>query len=478
MFKHINTNLKHSLLYGASIALMKGVSLLMMPFIAHQLSPEQFGQLEVISTLAIIGSILVGMGMEGALFRFAGTANTQQERKKIASDIFSLTMIVGSLAACFVCLGADYIARLIPSQPTEYQVQLVLLMLALEGCIAIPLAWLRMNDRAVNFFMATTGRALLQALLVLIFLSMEKGVDGILEAGLVAAVLQSLILTYWHVSDTGLHFTRGTIQQCFIYSLPLVASGLVAFVLNGLDRWILAEYASLVDVAQFAVAAKFALATVLLMQPFSMWWGPKRFAILNQPNGQKNVVKFVVLGTTLALFISVMIGIASPLLVQTLLPSSYLVAGQYAVALVIVMLLRELVELFNIGCFIGETTKAQFMINALSALIGGGLMLWLTPQYQAWGIIYALLIAQGTRFIMFYHVSQYFLALHYPLRRIAILFALATTCLILGGQATTMMQSMIIMFLTAICFTVMAYSLKLIDFSLLFNTKALNNKVM
>ena len=56
---------KHTMLYDVSIALMKGVSLIMLPFFAHYLSPTDFGKLEVLSSL-------VGMGLEDFLYRFAG----------------------------------------------------------------------------------------------------------------------------------------------------------------------------------------------------------------------------------------------------------------------------------------------------------------------------------------------------------------------------------------------------------------------
>ena len=64
--------MRHALLYGSSIALMKGISLLMLPFIAQQLSTDQFGRLEVAGSLAVIGSIMIGLGLEDSLYRFAG----------------------------------------------------------------------------------------------------------------------------------------------------------------------------------------------------------------------------------------------------------------------------------------------------------------------------------------------------------------------------------------------------------------------
>lgn len=413
--------LKQTLLYGSSVAFMKGLSLLMLPFIAHHLSPEAFGRLEVVSTLAVIGSILVGMGLESTLFRFAGTARTETERRQLAANIFTLALIIGVLSWGAGLLFAQPLSLIIPGQPSVYDVQLVLSMLALEGCIAIPLGWLRMRNRVSTFFFFTTGRAFFQAVLVLALLSLERGVSGVLEAGLIAALGQALLLGYRHIIELGFGLTRAVGVRVLIYSVPIVASGLVAFALNGLDRWVLADYAGLIDVALFGVAAKFSLAVILLMQPFGMWWTPRRFAVLDQPDGHEKVARLIMLGVALTLFIAVIVALISPVLIATLLPEDYAAAGQYAVALVAVMALKEMAELVNIGCFVGKTTLAQLLINVVTAIVGVvGMFLW-TPFYAVWGIIGALMLAQGLRFILFFIASQHYLRLPY-----ASLFFVAT----------------------------------------------------
>ncbi|MEH6454047.1 MAG: oligosaccharide flippase family protein, partial [Psychromonas sp.] len=403
----INSGLTQTILYGSSIALMKGISLLMLPYIAHQLSAAEFGRLEVIGTLAIIGSILVGMGLEDTLFRLAGGVTNKQQRSQIAAQIFSLTLVITLLSLLIGWFCASTIATWIPGNPSVYEVRLVLSVLALEGCIAIPLGWLRMNNHALSFFLASTSRAILQAVLIVVLLYLDRGVAGIFEAGLIAAVAQTLLLGYLQISDTGLSFSLKTGKRALIYSLPIMGSGLVAFALNGLDRWILAEQTSLADVAEFAIAAKFALATVLLLQPFGMWWSPVRFSVLNEKNGQQKVARFVAIGTSLALLITVLVGLLSPSLINWLLPETYIHAAQYVQGLVFIMLLKELVELFNIGCFSGKTTNSQFIINLVAAIIGISLMLLLTPEYKVWGVIYSLIIAQFIRLVLFYKVSQH-----------------------------------------------------------------------
>lgn len=454
--------LKQTLLYGSSIALMKGVSLLMLPFIAHHLSTEEYGRLEVITTLAIIGSILVGMGLENTLFRFAGASQDKKECNRLASEIFSLTLIIGSISWISGWYASEYIASLMPGSSSPYEIKLVISILVLEGTISIPLGWFRMRNRVFHFFFATTGRALTQAILVLILLNSGRGVQGVLEAGLIAAVSQAIVLIYLHIKDTGLSLSRETGMRSFIYSLPIVGSGLVAFSLNGLDRWILADFATLDDVAQFGVAAKFSLAMILLMQPFGMWWSPRRFAVLHQSRGQHRVARFISIGISLALIISVLVSLASPLLISWLLPESYSSSAQYVMGLVLVMLLKEISDLINIGCFNGRTTGTQLFINATGSIVGIVCMFWLTPLYVVWGIIISLIFSQALRVLMFFIASQHFLPLNYPIRSLVLFATISAVCLILGTQTITITQQLLTLFAAAITLLSTVILLKLI----------------
>ena len=75
-------------------------------------------------------------------------------------------------------------------------IQLVLAVLALESLIAVPLGWLRMQERVQIFFFLTTGRAALQAILSVGFLLMGWAVEGLLLAGFIAALLQAIALFF------------------------------------------------------------------------------------------------------------------------------------------------------------------------------------------------------------------------------------------------------------------------------------------
>jgi O-antigen/teichoic acid export membrane protein len=243
----------------------------------------------------------------------------------------------------------------------------------------------------------------------------------VLEASLIAAVIQAAVLAFLQIRDTGISIRFRGEGALILYSLPIVGSGLVAFALNGLDRWILADQVGLVEVAEYGIAAKFALAAVLLLQPFGMWWSPKRFQIADQSNGKEAAVKAISIGIGLCLIICVCVATGAPILIKWLIPASYVMASEYALGLVLAMTLRELSELVNIGCYINRSTLSQLWINIATTLVGLVIMLTTVSSMGVWGVITALICAQMLRLILFYLVSQYFFRLEYPSLAIALL---------------------------------------------------------
>lgn len=163
----MNKDLLHPLLYGLSIVLMKGTSLLMLPFIAHYLSPEEFGKVEILSSLTVIGSVLVGLGLEDSLYRFAGMTTHPQKRRYLASVIFTLASVITVVSVLAIIVFGPYLQPIIPGNIATQAILLALSIVALESMISVPLGWLRMNDKAVTFFVATTCRVILQAGLTL-----------------------------------------------------------------------------------------------------------------------------------------------------------------------------------------------------------------------------------------------------------------------------------------------------------------------
>ena len=448
--------------YGVSFALMNSISLLMLPYVSTELSPAQFGQLEVIASIAAFASVIVGLGLQESLFRHVGQASGERESIRIVRRIYALGCVMAMVALGAGYALAPWVAANLPGGIGAYEVSLVLTGLAFEGCVSIPLAWMRMRERALRFATLTLSRAGLQAALTVLMLEMDRGVAGVLEASLCAICLQTLILTRLQMRETGARFELQAYRSLLIYALPIVGSGLLAFCLNGLDRWLLAQWHGVETVAMYGVAAKFALAAVLLMQPFGMWWSPKRYTVLNGVDGPATAVRVINVGVVAVLAVAMTVGFGAPVLISLLMPQAYANAATLAVGLVGVMALRELAELLNIGCFVEQNTRRQLYANIFASLFGVGAMALFVPTYGAAGLIGTLLATHAARLTSLLVIGQRTIALPFPLRRYAIVAAVAAGLLTIANAPTDIVSASTHLAVSLAIITLLAFALKLL----------------
>jgi len=144
------------------------------------------------------------------------------------------------------------------------------------------------------------------------------------------------------------------------------------------------------------------------------------------------------------------------------LPDTYAISAHYVVGLVIAMACKEIAELVNIGCFTGETTSSQLLINIIAASIGVSMMLLLTPNHAVWGIIYGLLAAQITRLLLFFYTSQYFLPLPYPKLPLLLLSCLSIAVIVLGSMTSELFLQIIYLLTGTLIVGLAALLLKLL----------------
>lgn len=440
---------KAIIFYGLSIVLMKGLSLIMLPFIAGYLSPAALGQLELLTTAAILASLFVAMGLEDCLFRFASNTqgNTQQ---KIVASLYAWALTIGLVALIIGAALAPLISSLSKSflhngMLERHHLQMVWAGVAMEGAISLPLAYLRMRDHAGQFFCIVIGRTFLQALLTLILLSHEASITSVLLASLIATCSQAFILGIIQYKSTGIKPNKKELKAIYHYGLPLLGSGLCLFALNGVDRMAIAHFVGLTELGLYAVAAKFALATVLLMQPFGMWWRPKRFEWLNNnPNACSKMLERAILLLSL---ITCSVACLGPLLMTGLMPNNYSMAAQWVGALALMLAIREASEVLNLGILNQKNTLMLLTINITSALLATILCLIATRLWGVAGCIGSLILVQSLRlFLIIYFGKKQLLKqnIDLPINGPWLIFCLTcvSVCVLLSPYIFTQMQTL------------------------------------
>ncbi len=412
--------LRQTAKYGLGLAAVKLTSFMMLPYMTQKLSPQEFGELEVLMTLAALSSILVGFGLVNTLYRFSAQASDAPARHAVVANVFGLTLVIGAVALVLSQCASSQIAALLPGKANVVAVSLILVTLALEGVISIPLAWMRLQERADGFLLLNTSKELLQAALVVVALANDQGVVGVVAAGAAASVLLACVLSVRQYKETGVRFELTKSRALLQYGYPMIVSGLAGFVVMGLDRWILGDSAGMEALGAYAIALKFAVIAAFLMQPYGMWWFPRRIEMLTRVSAEENM-RYICVGISAGVLAATAVGIFSPTVIRLALPASYFSAIEIVPWLVMARALKHVSEMVDVGCFVGEKTYVQMFIHLFSAVLAAVGFWFFIPAYGIKGAVVVSLGVYLVRAVLFFRYSQQKVRLPYPVARIVAL---------------------------------------------------------
>lgn len=395
--------------YAVSLFITKGISLLMLPLMANYLTPAQLGELELLASTSVFACLLVGMAMHENLYRFAGAEKEYNKQFSIVSEIYSVSLIVSLIFVTILTLIALYAYQYIPFlSPT--QLILLLTVVAIESALAISLGWLRLKDKATLFFQISVSTVILQIALVIPVLFWFADVTLIFATGVFSALVRFVIL---HKINGFTLIWPSNIQwkKYLAYSTPIMLSGIVAFSLNGAERWFIALSSDIETLGLYAIAAKFSLAMCILMQPFGMWWMPKRFHYLDNV-GLAETTRINQYGFVYLCILAVSVAWISKLFILMVLPEIYVGAAELVAATITIALCKELAELTNIGILYSRKTRLLLVINIISMAIGL-VLIYLLHSFHIWGVLFGVGMAQLVRLYLCWHVSQQLITLPY-----------------------------------------------------------------
>jgi O-antigen/teichoic acid export membrane protein len=428
------SSLKNMLTYAVSLFMAKGISLIMLPFVARYLSPDQLGQLELLATTTVFFSLLVGFAMHENLYRFVGEIKDTVKQFKKVSELYTYAIILSIMAGSLVTIGL-FITPSIQGIFSSTDIALVCIVLAFESALGISTAWLRFQDRATMFFAVSMLSTAIQIIGVVAVLLFSPTVTHIFAVGVLTAIVQLIVLHrvnrfQWRWAGVK------NLLSLLSYSIPLMLSAIVAFGLSGAEKWIIGYSVSVESLGYYAVAAKFSLGMCILVQPFGMWWMPKRFNALNL-KGIDYTTQITQIGILYIAILAIVVGSASQVFIMLALPDAFSNAANLVSGVIAVALFKELAELVNIGILNHKKTHWVLNINMACTLTGLALCGFLSLQDRftglgIWAVIISIMIAQILRAILLLTFSQRLQPLPYHNHALLLIMLNTIGCLILS----------------------------------------------
>jgi O-antigen/teichoic acid export membrane protein len=416
--------------YAGGLVAQRLISLVLLPITTHFLHPAEFGHLEVLLAFADVGGMLFALALPATLSRYVGAVDSLDERRVICARIFGVAALIAIVLGGCCLLFAAPLAQVLPGNGTPGEVRLLVITLSVEGLLGTGLTWLRIRSDARSFLLLTLGRSVIYAVLAIALLAGGLGVFGMLAAGALATIIEVIAMSWIVLRETGITLRGIQWGALTIYAGPLLLSGIAGFALGSFDRWVLVDWVSAADIGIYGAAVRVGGFTAALLQPFHMWWMPKRFIVLAEEGGAKRTADAVAIGLVITMLGASAVTLGGPLLIHLLTSPGYYAATAYVGWLAIIYAVQEAGALVEVGTYLRRDGFAPLLFQVVSGAVAIGLYYLLIPRYGVAGAIAATLAAQVVRTLLCYFLSEIYVHIPYrflPLAIVAVVIAATTT---------------------------------------------------
>jgi O-antigen/teichoic acid export membrane protein len=445
-----NKTLKFAAIYSIGVFLNKIVSIVMLPIYTRNLSPKDYGTIELLTMTTDIFGLFVGFGITTAMFRYYYRYDTQKERNTVISTLAILLILLALFASSLGILASGPLAEEIleGGRTDSIYFQLMFVILFLQVFIEIPLTFIRSQQRPYLFVLINAGKLIIQLSLNIYFIViLEMHVIGVLYSALISFSIIGGGLIIYTFKNVGFAFNNKLAKSVIIFGAPFIITNLCEFILTFSDRYFLKSYAGIATVGIYSLGYKLGFVLwAFAVAPFYSMWETQRFAIVKDENIQE--INSVVFLSFNILLISCALGISLFSLDLFRIMSAKEFWPAYKI--VPIVMLAYIFQGWTIFCNFGILYKGKTGLIALGTFLAAIVVILMSflliPTYTIYGAAIATALAFFIRFLFIYIKSQKLYYILLPWRKVnsILLIAVVIMTVSLSLQSETILWSILI----------------------------------
>jgi O-antigen/teichoic acid export membrane protein len=393
---------RHLATYGLGQALLNAFSFILLPIYTHRVSPADFGVLEILNRSADVLQMVLACGLFMATLSFY---QHESERPDSQARVFPTAIrgvvIGGGIAVALLSVWAVPISHmLLGSRDYGWAVKLLLVTTVFEVLFQIGMLFLQARLKSAMFVMLTLAR-LLFGISVTIWLVTEWnwGIRGILIANLLHTAVFAVIACAYVIYEHGFGFDMRLLREMVALGLPLLPSGVLMFVLNNGDRYVMQSTRGATELGLYALGYKIGrLGVMFVLTPFLKVWGAVMVRYAKEADGQRRIAEVATYFVLAYMTFSVALAFGADGVLHVLAPASYWSATQVVPIVLLSYLFWGLSTIADTAFYVKKTTRAKPVLMGMGAVVSLALYFLLIPRYGMMGGAWATLGG----FVVFY----------------------------------------------------------------------------
>lgn len=467
---------KQTAIYGISTIVVRFLNYLLTPYYTRIFDQGEYGIVTDIYALIPFALVLLSMGMESSYFRFTTRAEEQggdvaEGKRRVFASTWGITSLNAVIFFIVVLLLNAPISRAMGKAYVlhpEY-VSIVAAIVMVDVFTIIPFSRLREQGRAMHFVLLKALSVLLNVSLAIGFgvaglYATEFGVGWVLIANLIASVV-TLVALLPSTNRIAPRIDWSLMRKIFVYSLPLLISGIAGTANEFIDRQMIKYLApgdsaeAMAQLGVYGAIVKIAVVMTLFTQMYRLAAEPfflsgfkkEEFKEANAASMKYFVMASMVIFLGIVLFrdlFALIVGrdFREGIDILPIVLASNVLAGIW----------------FNLSFWYKreEKTKYAAYITFLGLAITIALSFVLVPTMGYRGAAWVRLIAEAAMVVWSYALCRRHYPIPYDLRRIGEYFAVTVAIYAASeyglqplGESIHLVGN-IVLFTAAICFAI------------------------
>lgn len=462
--------IKDSSIYSISGAVSKGIAIFLIPFYTRVLSPKEYGIIDIITVLATVLNIVIGLEVYQAISRYYFDCKTDHSKQEyVSTTLFFLTFTFGISFLIMFLFAAPLSKLLLQDSSLKHIIRFAAITIYINGLYHFVLDVLRYRFEPKKHMVCSLTYSIVTISLSILFvLVLRKGVLGVYWAQAIGAAIGFLLAFTFNRSSYRFLFSFSILKAMLLFSLPLVPSSIAVYVLTYIDRISIRGLLGLSELGIYGVGFRLISFVPILMMAVNMALTPliySRYKEQDTPKQFAKLFRYFLFGALLA--------ISSVSLFSKEILVIFTTPKYYAAASVMPFLIASgfLTNMYNFtpGLFIVKKTKIIAVINVVAALISFALNMLLIPRFNIFGAALANFTSASIAFSinMYFSQKNYFVP-HNP--TILLFSSFITIGVIFLGNSINIHSIFLGIFVKILLITLLIITLffvRLIDFQLI-----------
>lgn len=394
--------IKNISIYGLLPVLGKFLGFFLIPIYARVFSTNDFGVVELVTSLISFLIFACNLEMYSSIGRYFYEKNTLEERRKLISTGFILTIITTLIVSSFIFLSEDFIyEKYFESYDYKNIFRVAIIWLTLSA-LSTYLSIIPRYEKKVVLYVVVNFTALFIRLVstIVFVLWLKVGIIGIVY-GHICGDFTSLILNaIISKKYLGFAFKKEYVPLILKFALPLVPGLLLIGLWEPVSRNLITMFFSVSVVGLFAFANRFTSINSIFSGALRNAWQPMLFENINDLSFSTQIKKIGGLSVFVTLGIGTAITLLAPELCLILGTETYQDSDIFVGFLSLSGALSVLSQIRGFGPLVYNKTYINSIINIICFLFGVLLFYIIRDRFGLIGLGFILLTYQLASYLL------------------------------------------------------------------------------